>query len=62
MEGSYFWMNWSAHKTGHRGVSKRLNIRLARKRLRAAGSFGNTTSKNGNRTLQKWQSDLHFIF
>jgi len=36
---------------GHRAVSRRLNVRPASRRLRAAGSFGDATSKNGDRTL-----------
>jgi len=36
---------------GHRAVSERLDVRLASKRLRVAGSFGDTTSKNSNGTL-----------
>jgi len=47
---------------GHRAVSKRLNVRPASKRLRAAGSFSDATSKNGDRTLQNRQLDLHFLF
>jgi hypothetical protein len=47
---------------GHGVVSERLNVRPASKRLRAAGSFGDATSKNGDRTLQNRQSDLHFLF
>jgi len=47
---------------GHRAVSKRLNVRPASKRLRAAGNFGDVTSKNSDRTLLKQQSDLHFLF
>jgi len=62
VEKSYFWINWSARKTGHRAVSERLNIRLASKRLRAARNFGDITSKNSDRTLLKRQSDLHFLF
>ena len=58
------WKDYSLpiKSKGHRTVSKRLNVRPVSKRLRAAGSFSNSTSKNGDRTLQKRQSDLHFLF
>jgi hypothetical protein len=47
---------------GHKAVSERLNVRLASKRLRVAGNFGDVTSKNSDRTLLKQQLDLHFLF
>jgi len=46
----------------HRAVSKRLNVRPVSKRLRAAGNFGDATSKNSDKTLPNRWSELHFLF
>jgi hypothetical protein len=64
VEGSYFWINWVCllKSKGHRAVSERLNVRPASKRLRAAGNFGDATSKNSDKTLPNRRSDLHFLF